>query len=184
MRSFSRAGLCRRCMEAHGTICKGTGLDINKRSAAMRILNRMVAVSLFFACLFFPATAPILAAEAPGAPKDPVRTAAIGEGVVISVDRPENCLRIRRGPSVAYEIIGCAGFGEKLRLTGVFSSDNRWAQLDNNGWVLFSQVRTDLKPPRPVVSHPKPEVVEQKTVVIERSVPVRRPFFRRHWRYY
>lgn|GEM_PF-1169881 len=150
----------------------------------MRMLNRMVAVSLLLACLFFPATALTRAAEAPGAPKDPGRLAAVGEGVVISVDRPENCLRIRRGPSVAYEIIGCAGFGERLRLTGVFSSDNRWAQLDNNGWVLLSQIRTDLKPPRPVVTYQKPEVIEQKTVVIERSVPVRRPLFRRPLRYY
>ena len=33
-----------------------------------------------------------------------------------------------------------------MTLVGVFSDDGRWAQLDNNGWVLFSQLRTDVRP--------------------------------------
>lgn len=70
-----------------------------------------------------------------------------GEAVVVRVDQPDNCLRIRRGPSTAYEQIGCAAFGKKLRLTGVFSNDNRWAQLDNNGWVFAGQIMTNVKPP-------------------------------------
>jgi hypothetical protein len=149
----------------------------------MRMLNRIVTVSLFAASLLFLTTGPTWSADAPATSKDSGKLASVGEGVVISVDRPENCLRIRRGPSPSYEIIGCVGFGEKLRLTGVFSSDNRWAQLDNNGWVLLSQIRTDLKPPGPVVSQTKPTVIEEKTKVIEKVVPARRPY-RRYLRFY
>lgn len=75
---------------------------------------------------------------------------AVGHAVVTGIDRPENCLRIRRGPSTSYDVIGCAADGETLNLTGVFSSDGRWAQLDNNGWVFAGQIKTDVKPPRSI----------------------------------
>jgi hypothetical protein len=77
----------------------------------------------------------------------PAKGSVAGEAIVIGVDHPENCLRIRKGPSTSYEQIGCAKIGEKLRLTGVFSSDNRWAQLAGNGWVFACQIKTDVKPP-------------------------------------
>lgn len=133
----------------------------------MRMITHITAVSLFSAALLLIATVPSWSADTQGAPGDPGRIAAIGEGVVISVDRPENCLRIRRGPSSAYDIIGCAGFGEKLRLTGVFSSDNRWAQLDNNGWVILSQIRTNLRPPQAAAA--APSYVESLPLVIEKT---------------
>ncbi|HTY26134.1 MAG TPA: SH3 domain-containing protein, partial [Desulfomonilaceae bacterium] len=68
--------------------------------------------------------------------------------VVARVDRPDNCLRIRSGPSMSDNVIGCAAMGQTLNLTGAFSKDGRWAQLDNNGWVYFHQLRTDLMPPK------------------------------------
>jgi hypothetical protein len=70
-----------------------------------------------------------------------------GVGVVTGVDQPDNCLRIRRGPSASSEQIGCADKGDELRLNGTFSKDGRWAQLDNNGWVFLAQIKTDMKPP-------------------------------------
>jgi uncharacterized protein YraI len=79
-----------------------------------------------------------------------------GEGVVVSVDQPENCLRIRGGPGSNFPMIGCATRGQKLQLTGVFSSDGRWAQLQNKGWVYLSQIQTDLVPPRSVASSRRP----------------------------
>jgi hypothetical protein len=72
--------------------------------------------------------------------------AAGGEAVVVRIDRPENCLRIRSGASSSSEIMDCVAEGQTLHLTGVFSEDGRWAQLDNNGWVSFDQIRTDVKP--------------------------------------
>jgi hypothetical protein len=77
----------------------------------------------------------------------PGQGSAVGEAIVVGVDRPDNCLRIRKGPSSQYEQIGCANIGDRLRLTGVFSNDNRWAQLEDNGWVFACQIKTDLKPP-------------------------------------
>jgi len=124
-----------------------------------------LAVTLAFA------PGPAMAASQDGAAKS---GPAGGEGVVVRVDQPENCLRIRSGPSTAYSLIGCAKMGEKLRLTGVFSGDGRWAQLDNNGWVYVSQIATDLKPPRTLAKPAKPsETVE----IVERPV-VTRPYYR------
>ena len=74
---------------------------------------------------------------------------AIGEEAsVTSVDRPENCLRIRLGPSIAHQVIGCAAIGEKLRLSG-FWSYNYWAGLDGQGWIHGSQISSEPRPPRP-----------------------------------
>lgn len=77
-----------------------------------------------------------------------------GEGFVVSVDQPENCLRIRAGPGSNFPMMGCAPRGQKLHLTGVFSSDGRWGQLKDNGWVFLSQIQTDLQIPRSMVSRP------------------------------
>jgi len=97
-----------------------------------------------------PMTGQRAASPPPGSPG--AGPAPVAEAVVIGVDTPENCLKIRRGPSTSYEQIGCAKLGDKLRLTGVFSSDNRWAQLDDNGWVFTCQIKTDFRPPGPAVS--------------------------------
>jgi hypothetical protein len=75
-----------------------------------------------------------------------------GEATVARVDRPRNCLRIRSNSAVSSKILGCAPSGKKLRLNGVFSKDGRWAQLDNNGGVFFSQLRTSVRPPQGVAS--------------------------------
>jgi hypothetical protein len=69
-----------------------------------------------------------------------------GEALVMSVDRPEGCLRIRSDPSAASDIIACAAERDTLILTGVFSENGRWAQLDNNGWVFVQQIQTDVRP--------------------------------------
>jgi hypothetical protein len=74
-------------------------------------------------------------------------------GVVTSVDQPENCLRIRSGPGVRYEKIGCANRGETLRLTG--RVENGWAQLWEpvQGWVSGAQIRAEgLFPPTQATS--------------------------------
>jgi len=68
------------------------------------------------------------------------------EALVARVDRPDNCLRVRSAPSSSGNVISCAKMGDKLFLTGVFSDDGRWAQLNNNGWVYYSQIQTSLKP--------------------------------------
>jgi hypothetical protein len=75
-----------------------------------------------------------------------------GVAVVVRVDRPDNCLRIRGDASASSEQIACVAEGERLNLTGVFSSDGRWAQLDNNGWVFFGQLETDVRPPQAIAS--------------------------------
>jgi hypothetical protein len=75
-----------------------------------------------------------------------------GEATVASVDHPGNCLKIRSGPGISHKVIGCAKEGAKLHLNGAFSKDGRWAQLTNNGWVFFSQVRSDIRPPHAAAS--------------------------------
>ena len=70
-----------------------------------------------------------------------------GEAVVLRVDQPDNCLRVRSEPTSSANQIACIAAGDRVRLTGVFSPDGRWAQLDNNGWVFFSQLQTDVSPP-------------------------------------
>jgi hypothetical protein len=82
-----------------------------------------------------------------GETRTPPRLAAAGEGTVIDVDQPDNCLRIREGPTTASRQIGCARMGERLPLSGNFSRDNRWAQLTDTGWVFVCQIRTNLRPP-------------------------------------
>lgn len=71
-----------------------------------------------------------------------------GEATVARVDRAGNCLRVRSDPSASSKEIACAAKGQQLRLTGVFSKNGRWAQLDNHGWVFFRQLKTDVRPPR------------------------------------
>lgn len=64
------------------------------------------------------------------------------EGTVVSVDKPDQCLRIRSGPGSRYDKIGCAAMGEKLKLTGVVQ-DN-WAEVEGgNGWVFAGQLRSE-----------------------------------------
>ena len=68
-----------------------------------------------------------------------------GDGVVISIDRPELCLRIRSGPGLGFDKVGCAEMASKLELTGVWSANN-WAQVESpvKGWVLASQINSVL----------------------------------------
>ena len=76
-----------------------------------------------------------------------------GTATVIGVDEPEKCLRIRSGPGKSYEIIGCAKAGDRLDITGVWTSNN-WAQLANKGWVFGPQIKTDSRPPKEAYSQP------------------------------
>lgn len=71
-----------------------------------------------------------------------------GDATVARVDRSEKCLRVYSDPSAASKQIACMLKGENVHLTGMFSKDRRWAQLDNNGWALFRDLRTNVKPPR------------------------------------
>jgi uncharacterized protein YraI len=70
-----------------------------------------------------------------------------GEGRVKSVDKPEMCLRIRRGPSLYLPVVGCARKGSRLKLTGLWSEDN-WAQVEKpvRGWVYARQITSALNP--------------------------------------
>lgn len=71
-----------------------------------------------------------------------------GEATVTRVDRTEKCPHVYTEASASSKEIACMPKSEKVHLTGVFSSDRRWAQLDNNGWVLFRDLRTSVRPPR------------------------------------
>ncbi len=71
-----------------------------------------------------------------------------GEATVARVDRYGRCLHVYRRPSVFSKEIACMTKGEKTHLTGVFSKNRRWAQLENHGWVLFRDLKTDVKAPR------------------------------------
>ncbi len=72
---------------------------------------------------------------------------------VQSIDQPEGCLRLRKGPSSSTEQVGCAQKGERLQLTGQWSRDGRWLELADGGWVFAGQVQSDLKPPRTASSN-------------------------------
>jgi len=67
--------------------------------------------------------------------------AAVGEARVVSVDRPENCLRIRSGPGSDYAVVGCLEKGAVLQLTGNRTTTN-WAEIAKpmKGWVWGPQV--------------------------------------------
>ncbi len=77
--------------------------------------------------------------------------------VVISVDRPEMCLRIRSGPGASYPMVGCAQKGDRLRLTGM-GSQNNWAEIDRpvRGWASLPQISTDLGTYRGLAATPPP----------------------------
>jgi len=70
-----------------------------------------------------------------------------GDAVVARVDSPEMCLRIRTGPSTSHEKVGCADMGQKIELTGLWST-NGWAQVSQPtaGWVTGSQIESAVKP--------------------------------------
>ncbi len=110
-------------------------------------LAAMAGVLTLVVMLVF-AAAPALA----GSGDNTAPTIKGGEGVVTGVDRPDNCLRVRRGPSTSDEEVACVAKGETVRLTGVFSRDGRWAQLDDGGWVFFNQIKTDVPAPRGITS--------------------------------
>jgi Bacterial SH3 domain len=63
------------------------------------------------------------------------------EALVIGVDNPEQCLRVRNGPGTNYEKIGCLPKGGKLKLTGTVQKE--WVQIVEPmaGWVTSQQIR-------------------------------------------
>jgi hypothetical protein len=69
-----------------------------------------------------------------------------GAAAITAVDRPENCLRIRSGPSSSFPVVECARISAKLALSG-FWSDNNWALLQGKGWVYGAQIHAPSKPP-------------------------------------
>jgi uncharacterized protein YraI len=107
----------------------------------------------------------------------PAEAQTYRSAVVVSIDRPENCLRVRSGPGTGYEIIGCVRMGERLRLTGVWSR-NKWAEIDlpARGWVTASQIRPAVTAYVPGIVVPPPAVtyVEPAPVV---GTYVGRPYY-------
>jgi hypothetical protein len=73
--------------------------------------------------------------------------AKAGTGEVISVDRPEGCLRIREAPNTHSKIVGCVDMGEELELTGLWTEDN-WARVSGpaKGWVWAKQIKSAMAP--------------------------------------
>ncbi len=71
----------------------------------------------------------------------PAHAAPYGTAVVIGTDGPENCLRVRTGPGLTYPVVGCAGLGSAVRLTGV-TANNNWVEISVpvGGWVYGPQV--------------------------------------------
>jgi uncharacterized protein YgiM (DUF1202 family) len=63
------------------------------------------------------------------------------EASVVAVDNPEQCLRVRNGPGMNHEKIGCLPKGAKLKLTGTVQKG--WAQMVEPmaGWVAARQIQ-------------------------------------------
>jgi uncharacterized protein YraI len=75
------------------------------------------------------------------------------EATVISVDNPEQCLRVRNGPGTNHEKIGCLPKGATAELTG--TEQNGWAQIATpiTGWVTTWQIQAPgLFPAKPAAS--------------------------------
>lgn len=106
-------------------------------------------------------TGPVVPTQPGQAMGQPPQTVG-GVAVVVGVDQPDNCLRIRSGPGSSYEVIGCAPLGQELNITGVWTSNN-WAQLSDNGWVYGPQIQTDLRPPEGALAQ-APIVAEDQYV--------------------
>jgi uncharacterized protein YraI len=72
----------------------------------------------------------------------PTITEAASVAYVASVDRPDNCLRVRSGPDSSTPVIGCLERGEKVRLTGA-TTNTGWPKVSSpvKGWVYRSQLR-------------------------------------------
>ncbi len=68
-----------------------------------------------------------------------------GAAAITAVDKPDNCLRIRSGPSSSFPVVQCVGISAKLALSG-FWSDNDWALLQGKGWVYGAQINAPSKP--------------------------------------
>ncbi|MBI4964526.1 MAG: SH3 domain-containing protein [Desulfomonile tiedjei] len=97
--------------------------------------------------------------------------------VVVSIDRPENCLRVRSGPGTSYPIVGCVRMGERLQLTGAWSQNN-WAEIDlpAKGWVTGSQIRRSATVYVPGVVVPAPAVTYVEPSPVVRTY-VRTPYY-------
>jgi hypothetical protein len=119
--------------------------------------NLFFALALLFTALlaFSPAKA---IAQAVGSPDQTTRpqldrslntkqqTDQRVQATVTGVDQPDGCLRIRQDSSSSSEIIGCAKMDENLQLSGTYSSDGRWAELSDRGWVFAAQIDAPNKP--------------------------------------
>ncbi|MGB6068832.1 MAG: hypothetical protein WBG50_28820 [Desulfomonilaceae bacterium] len=71
-----------------------------------------------------------------------------GEATIARASRSATCLRVFSKPSFSSEEMACVPRGETVHLTGVFSRDRHWAQLDSHGWVFFRDLKTNVKPPQ------------------------------------
>jgi uncharacterized protein YraI len=63
------------------------------------------------------------------------------EASVIRVDNPDQCLRVRSGPGVNYDKIGCLPMGAKVKTAG--PAQNSWAKITSpmEGWVSAGQIQ-------------------------------------------
>ena len=86
-----------------------------------------------------------------------------GAAEVTSVDKPVGCLNIRGGPASSYPRVGCAGLGEQLVLTGVWS-ENNWAEVAEpvGAWVFAGQIQSALQPTYPPKTRVAREVVYEE----------------------
>ncbi|MBI5247877.1 MAG: hypothetical protein HY912_00140 [Desulfomonile tiedjei] len=100
-----------------------------------------------------------------------------GVATVAGVDRPEMCLRIRTGPGVGYDMVGCARMNERLRLTG-FWSQNNWIEIEGplHGWVSSVQIRTNLNVAASSAPAPVATVVRETVVPVPYAYPVPRRY--------
>jgi hypothetical protein len=76
-------------------------------------------------------------------------TAAAATAVVVSVDHPEGCLRIRSAPSTSAAVVGCVERGSTLRLTGAWTRSN-WVYRYGYGTYPYRRYwrrRGPLPPP-------------------------------------
>jgi len=107
----------------------------------------------------------------------PAEAQTYASAVVVSIDRPENCLRVRSGPGTGYEIVGCVRMGERLRLTGVWSQNN-WAEVDRpaKGWVTGSQIRPVVAAYVPGIEALPPAVTYVEPAPVVRTY-VGRPYY-------
>jgi len=83
-----------------------------------------------------------------------------GESTVQKVDKPGQCLTVRRLPSNSSEKVGCLKHGEQVLLNGLWTED-RWVNIFKpvSGWISADQIDGSSLPPnkRAVLAFQQPD---------------------------